>query len=116
MALKVYSIPADAPPVPEYDYLACDWKNEDAKIEAHKSKLAEYLRQIGYTGKHTGGIVNIPHADSHASYMIADAPRGTCLIHLPYMDAWNSPWASKLTKKEAIDMAERHKKAKKMFG
>lgn len=112
--MQVYSLP-DEVPAPVVDYSNFDLKKMEADEKAHSEKLKAHLIGQGYKGPHTGKIVAIPHADGHAQYMIADAPRGTCLIHLPYCDAWHSPWASKLTKKEAIANADRGARLRDMF-
>lgn len=112
--MQVYSLPAEVP-APVVDYTNFDLKKMLADEAAHSAKLKEHLIGQGYKGPHTGKIVAIPHADGHAQYMIADVSRGFCLIHLPYCDAWHSPWAAKLTKKEAIANADRRANLKSMF-
>lgn len=112
--MKVYSCPAEVP-APTIDHAAFDLKKLEAEEAAHAERLKAHLIAQGYTGTHTGKIVNIPHADGHAQYMIADAARGFCLIHLPYCDAWHSPWATKLTKAEAIRMGTQNANMKGMF-
>lgn len=112
--MQVYALPEQVP-APEVDYSNFDIKKMEADEEAHAEKLKAHLVSMGYAGKNTGRRVHIPHADSYAQYMIADAPGKFCLIHLPYCDAWDSPWARKLTKKEALAYADRHDNLKSMF-
>lgn len=112
--MKVFALPEEVP-APVVDYTNFDLKKMQADEDAHAARLKEHLISMGYTGPNTGRRVNIPHADGHAQYMIADAPRNFCLIHLPYCDAWDSPWARKLTKKEALAYAHRHENLKSIF-
>lgn len=112
--MKVFTLPAEVP-APVVDYRNFDIKKMEADELEHSGKLKEHLIAMGYKGPHTGKVLRIPHADGFATYMIADAPRQTCLIHLPYGDAWNSPWATKLTKKEAIERADRASKRTSIF-
>ena len=112
--MKVYSCPAEVP-APAANYTNFDLDKMQADEEAHSAKLKAHLIAQGYTGEHTGGLYYIPHADSHAVYMLADAPRGSCLIHLPYCDGWHSPYATKMTKAEVIKSIKQRANMKTMF-
>jgi hypothetical protein len=112
--MKVYALPEEVP-APIVDYTNFDLKKMQADEEAHSERLKAYLISMGYTGPNTGGIYRIPHADSHAVYMYADAPRGSCLIHLPYCDGWNSPHAAKMTQKEVLLSIKQQANMKRMF-
>jgi hypothetical protein len=113
--MKVFTLPKEVP-APVVDYANFDLKKLEEAEKAHSATLKDHLVGMGYNGPHTGKIVCIPHADSHAQYMIADAPKNFVLIHLPYCDAWDSPWARKLTKAEAIKNAEGRARINAMFG
>lgn len=61
--------------------------------EAFYERLREWLRKTGYTGPHSGAIVQFPVADSYASYMVMDGFGAVGLIHLPLADAYRIPAA-----------------------
>jgi len=103
--MKVYTCPEEVP------FAKPDWKNfnlaaEQAREKAHTIKLAEWLRANGYTGKHTGKIVSFGVADGRALYMIADGKK-SCLVHLPYCDAYVYRDVEYLPKAEIVRRADR---------
>lgn len=83
----------------------------DYRSETHRKLISE-----GYTGPRTGGLIRIPHADSHAEYLFADTGRSGVLVLLEIGDAWNSPLAAKLTRAEVIKLIDRENKLRKIFG
>ena len=103
--MKIFACP-DECPAPVIDFTSFDVVAEDAKDakeEAHKKDLKDFLINKGYSGKNTGREFRVPYADSCARYMFVEAPNGSSfLIHLPYGDAWNSPDVAFLPKKEVI--------------
>lgn len=111
--MKVYSCPAECP-APEPDYANYDFAREEAREQEHMAQLKDWLTKAGYTGKHTGGILRLGAGDGYAQYMLAEG-NPTCLIHLPYGDAWQSELASRLTKKEVIARIESDKKIASIF-
>ena len=85
--MKVYSCPAECPaPTPDYSG-KFDYKKELEQEEKHMKDLKEWLIKRGYRGKLTGEIVSFGVADGQALYMLADGSK-SCLIHLPYGDAY----------------------------
>ncbi len=106
--MKVYSCPDEVKP-PVIDFKNYDLNKALAAEAAHSKALADWLRKNGYTGKHTGRILTVPFADGQAQYMFADGPR-SCLIHLPYGDAWDSPDVAFLPKKEVLRRIELREK------
>ena len=92
-----------ASPIPfEPDYSNYDFERVRAQEDEHRTALKARLVEMGYKGPHTGEILRVPFADGAAQYMFADAKRQSCLIHLPYGDAWNSPDVRFLPKTEVL--------------
>jgi hypothetical protein len=115
--MKVYACP-DAVPAPEPNYTDFDWQKEQAREDAHKAALKQHLIDMGYTGKHTGGIVQFGVADGHAQYMLADGKGkygSSFLIHLPYGDAWQYRGIEHFPKKDIVAEIERGKKIAALF-
>lgn len=100
--MKVFACPAIVP-VPTPDYANYDWEVEQKRENDHKKQLASWLKERGYTGKYTGEVVSFSVGDGAANYMVADAPRKFCLIHLPYGDGYNYRHVEFLPKKEIIE-------------
>lgn len=96
--MKVYSTPIPAP--------AYNWKagfNElIAREKAHKKQVAQWLRDNGYTGPHTGRVIGFGVGDGTAQYMIGDKGKGGILIHLPYGDAYQYRDVGFLPKSEIV--------------
>ena len=111
--MKVYACPKELPFEP--DYRNYDFKKVAAQEETHRKALAEWLRKQGYTGKHTGKVLSVPFADGRANYMLADGSK-SCLIHLPYGDAWNSPDVQFLPKKEVLRRIAARESLNSLFG
>ena len=111
--MRVYSCPKEVP-APEIDWSGSmeDWEKAEEK---HMDALKQYLIKHGYTGKHTGRVLKVPIADGYALYMLADAPRKSCLFHLPYGDAWHSPDVGYLPKYEVLKRIERDEGLAKLF-
>lgn len=99
--MKVYALPEEVP-APQLDYLKLSLKEIGDAQKEHSAKLKEHLIGLGYTGANTGRILYISHADGAAAYMYAEVKGGSCLIHLPYGDGWDSPWSRSITQKEAL--------------
>lgn len=107
--MKVFSCPDTVTPP---DCMAAfvdgryDMAKDDALNEKFYADLKAELIRMGYNGPLTGGLVYFPQGDGSAIYMVADAPRKTCLIHCPLGDAWSLPeWQTKgLTKKMIAEM------------
>lgn len=108
--MNVYACP-DTVHVPEFEEMLDDtgrysMEKDDALSEKFYEELKAEIIRMGYTGPLTGGLVYFPQGDGKAIYMVADAPRNTCLIHCPLGDAWSLPdWQLKgLTKKQIKEM------------
>jgi hypothetical protein len=98
--MKVYGLP-DEVPAPKVDYSNFDPAKFQRDEQAHTQCLKDWLVSKGWSGKHTGKILYMPMGDGAAAYMLADGPK-SCLIHLPYGDAWNHPDAKFLPKSEVL--------------
>lgn len=111
--MKVCSLPEECP-APEPNYYDYDWKREEARQKEHSEQLKQWLLANGYSGKNTGEILMIGHADGYAQYMLAEG-RTSCLIHLPYGDAWDSPLAHYMPKKDVLAQIARQKNIASIF-
>lgn len=116
--MKVYSAPEELKYEP--DYTNYDPTAFAEAEDMHREALVAWLREAGYTGKKTGAELQIPHADGYARYMFADA-RGTgtglksCLIHLPYGDAWDSRDVEFLPQKEVLKRIAQTERVNALF-
>jgi hypothetical protein len=111
--MKVYVTPIPAPSV---DYANFDLAKVTREESEHQQALCDWLRARGYTGKRTGQIASFPVADGYAQYMLAEGPKKTsCLIHLPYGDAYSYLHIEHLPKKVIIDSIERKAKIAALF-
>lgn len=115
--MKVFACPA-AVPAPEPDYSNYDFKKEQEREEAHKAALKQHLIEMGYTGKHTGGIAQFGVADGYAQYMLADGKGrygASFLIHLPYGDAYQYNGIQHFPKKAIIEEIQRRERMAALF-
>jgi hypothetical protein len=109
--MKVYRLP-DELPAPQVDYMNYDGAKAQAQEDAHKAALKRHFTDLGYTGKNTGRIYREAVADGYAMYMAVEAPRGTnakvkfFLVHLPYVDGYQSRSVAGMTKKGIIDLID----------
>lgn len=99
--MKVYSPPRDVP-APEVDYANFDLERLQKDEEEHGAKLKAWLEERGYDGPNTGRVLNVPIADGHASYMMAEGASDSFLVHLPYGDAYQSMDVQFLPKEEVV--------------
>jgi hypothetical protein len=111
--MKIFTLPKDVP-APKPDYSNYNHEKEQAAEEKHMADLKAWLIKAGYTGKYTGEIYSEGVADGSALYMVADGPK-SCLIHLPYGDAYQSRDVGFLPKKEIIRRIEADKKFNAWF-
>lgn len=114
--MKVYTLPSELEAtIPQPDYSSSyDRDKEIAAENAHKDSIKQWLKDNGYNGKHTGGILRMPIADGAAEYMLADG-NPSILIHLPYGDAWNHPDVTYLPKNVIVKRINADKAIRKMF-
>lgn len=90
-------------------------KSEDA----HAVALKVWMTEKGFTGQHSGKVYSTPRADGYANYMVAHAGRGTglktCLIHLPWGDAWHAPNIEYIPLKGILEQIKSREKIAEMF-
>lgn len=110
--MKVCSTPV---PFAEPDYANYDMRREQEREIEHAAQIREKLKEMGYTGPNTGRILLEPMADGYAQYMLADAGRTFCLIHLPYGDAWDNQNVRFLPKREVIKRSRPFEEVMKAF-
>jgi len=114
--MKVYSLPKELrATLPEHDYLNDSWKICDRREQEHREAVKQWFIDHGFTGKNTGGILQMPMGDGYAEYMLAEGSK-SCLIHLPYGDAWNDPDVEFLPKKEVVKRIKGREEIAKLFG
>lgn len=115
--MKIFSCPKEVEWKP--DYANYDPEKEIKRGEEHMEALKRHLVKGGYRGPRTGEILQSPVADGNALYMYADAPRGSglssCLIHLPYVDAYHNPDVAFLPKKEVLRRLDAQKELNALF-
>lgn len=111
--MKIYSCPSEVP-APTPDYANYNNAKEIAAENKHMADLKAWLKKGGYSGKYTGEIYKEHVADGFALYMVADGS-ASCLIHLPYGDAYRSRDVGFLPKKEIIRRIEADKAFKALF-
>ena len=114
--MKVFGLPSELQAtLPQVDYTNFSYDKMIADEDKHRASIRAWLVEQGYTGKHTGGILQMPIADGHAEYMLADGS-GSFLLHLPYGDAWDSPDVEFLPKKEVVKRINARVNLNKLFG
>lgn len=111
--MKVYVLPKEVP-APKPDYSNYDHAKETAAEAKHMADLKVWLKKAGYNGKYTGEIYREGVADGYALYMVADGAK-SCLIHLPYGDAYQARDVQFVPKKEIFRRIEADKKFSAMF-
>lgn len=114
--MKIYRCPTEVPP-PVVNYSNYNRDKEAAAEQKHMADLKNWLIAKGWTGKYTGEIISFGVADGRACYMMADGKNScnSCLIHLPYGDAYQYPDAAFLPKSEIIRRIESEKKLNELF-
>lgn len=103
---KIYAHPKHI----KYEFNWETWKEDEEKFE---KELRAFCKQHG-SGSYAGEIVKIPHADSHAQYMVLSL-KPAQLIHMPVMDAWDSPYAELMTAKSIKQHVDADKRMKELF-
>lgn len=116
--MQVYAFPEDAVAVPKMDFRNFNYDAYRKSEEAATAALKAHMQKKGWTGPNTGEVYSIPHADSAALYMVIEGPKGSrkfALVHLPYMDAWDSPHSRRVTKTDVLTEIERSKRVRALF-
>lgn len=108
---KIYDLP-EGIEAPTLDVK--DIKGYEVKCNELRDNLKKWLKDNGYTGKHSGTCISFPVADGYAEYMVVSV-RPVQLIHIPVWDAWHYPQANYLTAKEITDKIEADIRLAKLF-
>ena len=108
---KIYDLP-DGIEVPSLDVK--DIKGYEVKCNELRDNLRKWLKDNGFTGKHSGTCISFPVADGYAEYMVVNL-RPVQLIHIPVWDAWNYPQANYITAKGITDKIEADIRLAKLF-
>lgn len=118
--MKVVSLPKDCP-APDIDDFFQDGIGIGIAIEKwhaaqdqHKVDLVQTLKDLGYSGKNTGRVLEMPVGDGAALYMLAEGPK-SFLVHLPYGDAYHSPDVEFLPKSEVLRRIDSRDNIKAIF-
>lgn len=113
--MKVYAAPEHIK-LPNPDFTNYDRKAEGDKEADYIKCLADYAREVGYTGPLTGEVASFPFADGYARYMFCDDGRKSCLFHLALGDAWDYPYIERLTRKDIVENIQQRKRLAEIFG
>ena len=115
MPIKLYALPREVP-APVVDYRNYDHTKVQIQEEQHMTKLADHLKKVGYTGKHTGQIYTESVADGYAIYMVAEGSRSAFgLVHLPYGDGYQARNVGYLSKTEVLRRIDADKRFRALF-
>lgn len=106
--MKIFTCPAEIP-APS---LTGDWRAAEDK---HTAQLKAWLLKAGYTGPYTGEIYKEHVADGYALYMVGDNGAKSCLIHLPYGDAYQARDVQYVPKKEIFRRIDADKKFRELW-
>ena len=90
-----------------------DYSNE--YFESNRAENEAMALASGYTGQYTGKLVRDPFADGYATYMVIDSGKSIMLMHMDWVDGYESRWASRWLKKDVIQMIERQDAMAKLF-
>jgi hypothetical protein len=108
---KIYNVP-EGIEVPSLDVK--DIRGYDAKCDKFRDDIKQWLKDNGWTGKHSGVSISFPVADGYAEYIVVSL-KPVQLIHIPVWDAWHYPQAEYLTAKEINDKIDSQERLAKLF-
>jgi hypothetical protein len=89
--MKIYSAPKEVGPTPEFHPL----DTYDQRCDEFVGRVKDYAKQH-CNGNLRGEEVRFPVADGYARYIVFSI-RPETLIHLSIGDAWQFPYANRLT-------------------
>ncbi len=111
--MKIYS-GINGVPVPEPDYKNYDFDREEAREEEYiKGIKARCIARNGSKSPYVGKEVGFPCADGYARYVVLSSKE---LVHLAVGDAWDYPYAHRLTFKDIKEKIDRGESIRKLFG
>lgn len=113
--MQIFATPDDVAK-PEWQFDKSYDENVAAEDEYLK-RLAEWLRENGWTGKHTGREYREPIADGYARYMFAHAGPGmsSAVIHLDVGDGWHGNAIGHMSMKAVLAEIDRQEQLNAMF-
>lgn len=79
----------------------------EEKIEVNRQANEAAVRSWGYTGAHTGKIVQDQVADGYASYMVMEKGKSISLMHMDWIDGYQSRWAHRWTRSDVVGLIKR---------
>jgi len=112
---KVYALPEELEAkMPKYSS-EIPWR-EHAKMEEEFVGVVQgWAKEQNPNDQYAGVQYRIPHADSYALYVVAQSSP-VVLYHIPISDAWDSPWADRVIKKDIVLQVKRDTFLKERFG
>jgi hypothetical protein len=108
---KVFLLP-DGFEAPEFNWENIEKYQKDCA--EHTAKLKQWCLQRNPDQKNVGEVIRFQVADGYAEYMVG-ATKPVQLIHLPYMDAYQSETAPLMTAKAIQDKIDQAKAMEKLF-
>ena len=117
---KVYSPPDEVGDAPKITEGAAFFNNINENINKHNKKIVEWIEKVkAYAREHgegefAGEIVRFPFADSYAQYVVFSL-KPVKLIHLPVGDAWQFPYANRLTASDIKKQIQYEKRMAELF-
>lgn len=94
----------------KYEFNPKTWKEDEKK---YKKELRAFCKENS-SSSYAGEVVRIPHADSHAQYMVVSL-KPAVMIHMPVMDAWDSPYANLMNGKSIKQHVDADKRLTELF-
>jgi hypothetical protein len=90
--------------------------DNEANNKADKQFLAELKAFVlkRKKGKNVGELIQFPHADGYAQYMVASM-RPLELVHIPLGDAWDYPYIERLTATDIQNKINQSKALSELF-
>lgn len=109
---KVFLLPSGFE-APVFDWQDVDKYNKECAD--HTAKLKEWCINRNRGQKNVGEVIRFQVADGYAEYMVA-AIKPVQLLHLPYMDGYQSETAPLMTAKAIQTKVDQEKAMAKLFG
>ena len=108
---KVFLLPSGFE-APEFDWQDIDKYQKDCA--EHTEKIKQWCLNRNPTQKNVGEVIRFQVADGYAEYMVAST-KPVELIHLPYMDGYQSETAPLMTAKAIQDKIDQALAMAKLF-
>lgn len=112
--MAVHSVPEEVGKQPRFCDFGSDYKKYTAATEAWVETVKAFAKTHG-SGKLKGEEVRFQVADGYARYVVVSTSP-TKLIHLPIYDAYQFPYAHRLTAADIREEIRRGKSLNALFG